>query len=224
VENTLAWAASCRSQSRAEGQLVFGIVQGGEYRELRARCARELVAMEFDGYAIGGVSVGEPEDLMAAGVAESVRHFPRERPRYLMGVGRFRQILEFVALGVDLFDCVMPTRFGRNGTAFTRTGRYAVKAGEYRLDPRPIEEGCRCYACRNFSRAYVRHLLNVNEILGVRLVTMHNLHRYMAFMRDVRRSLECGTFARLREEFGGEDGPPVAAGGVAGGSRKGAKS
>jgi len=201
VEKTIAWAATCAEQSRALGQLVFGIVQGGEFSDLRERCARELIKMGFDGYAIGGVSVGEPEPILLRSVADSVAALPVERPRYLMGVGRMGQILEAVAQGVDMFDCVMPTRFGRNGTAFTWQGRYAVKAGKYRMDPRPIEEGCECYACRHFTRAYIRHLLNVDEIMGVRLLTHHNLFRYMEFMRAIRTAIEEGTFTDLREKL-----------------------
>jgi queuine tRNA-ribosyltransferase len=179
---------------------VFGIVQGSGYRDLRERCARELVRIGFDGYAIGGVSVGEPEETLLAGVRDSVTELPGDRPRYLMGVGRRRQILEAVALGVDMFDCVMPTRYARSGTAFTRRGRYAVKSAEYRADERPVETGCTCYACRTFPRAYVRHLLNVGEILGVTLLTYHNLHRYMEFMREIRSAVEAGTFGDMLEE------------------------
>jgi len=200
VGRTLTWAAKCLEEPRAEGQLCFGIIQGGEYRDLREKCARELVAMGFDGYAVGGVSVGEPEDVLIKGVADSVVEMPGDRPRYLMGVGIMSQILKAVALGMDMFDCVIPTRFARNGSAFTRSGRYPVKAGEYKQDTRPVEEGCECYACRNFSRAYVRHLLNVNEILGVRLLTIHNLHCYMRFMQEIRDSLENDCFEELCKE------------------------
>ena len=175
VDRTLAWAALCARQPRADGQLVFGIVQGSTYPDLRERCARGLVEMGFDGYAIGGVSVGEPHELIVRGIDDSVGHLPADRPRYLMGVGSMQHMVEAVARGVDMFDCVMPTRLARHGTAFTRTGKYPVKAGMYSQDARPIEEGCGCSACRQFTRAYVRHLMNVNEILGVRLLTMHNL-------------------------------------------------
>jgi len=201
VDKTLRWAASCAEQPRSEGQLVFGIVQGGEYTELRQRCARELVSIGFDGYAIGGVSVGEPEDVLLKGVTDGVRELPVDRPRYLMGVGRLSQILHAVREGVDMFDCVIPTRLARNGSAFTRRGRYPVKAGEYRLDTRPVEEGCGCYTCTNFSRAYVRHLLNVSEVLGIRLLTIHNLYRYLAFMRDVRGAIKDGVFDEFCAAF-----------------------
>jgi queuine tRNA-ribosyltransferase len=201
VDKTLAWAALCAQQPRAEGQLVFGIVQGGEFEDLRERCARELQSIGFDGYAVGGVSVGEPEVVLRHGVEASVRHLPADRPRYLMGVGRQLQMLDAIACGVDMFDCVIPTRFARNGTAFTRRGRYPVKAGEYRVDTRPVEEGCECYTCRNFTRAYVRHLINVNEVTGIRLLTIHNLYRYLRFMEEIRAAIEAGTFGELHEYY-----------------------
>ncbi len=200
VERTLAWAAVCARQPRAEGQLVFGIVQGGGYEDLRTRCARELIEMGFDGYAVGGVSVGEPEEELFRGLEYGIRELPVDRPRYLMGVGLLPQMVEAVARGVDMFDCVMPTRYARNGTAFTAEGRYPVKASAYRLDERPLEEGCACAACRRFSRAYVRHLLNVNEMLGARLLTLHNLHRYAMSMREIREAIENGTFGAYREK------------------------
>ena len=205
ASKTLTWAASCAERPRAEGQLLFGIVQGGEYADLRERCARELVSMGFDGYAIGGVSVGEPEELLMKGIRDSVETLPEDRPRYLMGVGKIRQIVEAVALGVDMFDCVIPTRFARNGTAFTGEGRIPIKAGEYREDRRPVEEGCECLACRDFTRAYIRHLLNVDEILGVRLLTIHNIHRYMLWMREIRESIEAGTFEQTRVKYADYD-------------------
>ncbi|MDD4872803.1 MAG: tRNA guanosine(34) transglycosylase Tgt [Kiritimatiellae bacterium] len=201
VEKTILWAALCAEQPRKEGQLLFGIVQGSDYADLRERCVRELTAIGFDGYAIGGVSVGEPEDVLLRGIERSTGFMPDDKPRYLMGVGRMDQILDAVSLGVDMFDCVMPTRLARNGTAFTKYGKYAVKAGEYRYDVRPIEEGCECYACRNFSRAYVRHLLNVNEILGVRLLTVHNVFKYMRFMDEIRTALDDGSFNDLKKEY-----------------------
>jgi len=198
MERTLTWSAVCSQQARADGQQVFGIVQGGTYVDLRRQCAERLAAMDFDGYAVGGVSVGEPEDLMLESASVSLEPLPVDVPRYLMGVGHMRQIVEAVALGIDMFDCVIPTRVARNGSALTRTGRYPLKAARYKEDAEPIESGCGCYACRTFSRAYVRHLLNTNEILGVRLLTIHNLHRYMDFMRDIQAALETGAFAQFR--------------------------
>jgi queuine tRNA-ribosyltransferase len=201
VRRTLDWAAICREAPRAEGQLVFGIAQGSVHADLRRECAEALVGMDFDGYAIGGVSVGEPDELILRGVDDTVGHLPASKPRYLMGVGEMAQMVESVARGVDMFDCVIPTRQARNGTVSTRRGRYPVKAARYREDGRPLEEGCGCYACRNFTRAYVRHLLNVGEILGLRLITMHNLHCYLEFMRDMRKAIAEGRFEAFRADF-----------------------
>jgi queuine tRNA-ribosyltransferase len=201
VTRTLSWAALCAELHPRNGQLLFGIVQGGEFADLRKRCARELTAIGFDGYAVGGVSVGEPEAVMMNAVSDGVAELPVERPRYLMGVGVMRQLVEAVSRGVDMFDCVMPTRYARHGTAITRAKRYPVKAGEYKQDMRPVEEGCDCYCCRNFTRAYVRHLFNVNEILGVRLVSIHNLHRMTMLMREMRAALDAGVFSEFKEQF-----------------------
>lgn len=201
VERTIGWAALCLRQARAERQLVFGIVQGSNYPDLRERCARELAGMGFDGLAIGGVSVGEPEDVLLASVASCAGYLPADKPRYLMGVGIMRQMVEAVAQGVDMFDCVLPTRLARNGTAFTRAGSYPVKSAEHKLESAPIEEGCGCYACRNFSRGYVRHLVNVDEILGIQLLTIHNLNRYMEFMAEMRSAIAGGTFAAFRRQY-----------------------
>ena len=205
TNRTLRWAGLCVRQPRAPGQLVFGIVQGSVYADLRARCAAELVRMDFDGFAIGGVSVGESTALIFKGVDDSVAQLPADRPRYLMGVGLFGQLVEAVARGVDMFDCVLPTRLARHGTAFTRTGRLAVKAASCKDDAQPIEAECACYACRNFSRAYVRHLLQANEILGLRLLTLHNLFRFRAFIGDMQAAIRAGTFDRFREQYRGVD-------------------
>ena len=199
VAKTLKWAAQCLEQPRAPGQLVFGIVQGGEFTQLREHCANELIAMNFDGYAVGGVSVGEPEDIMLKGVADGSRLLPREKPRYVMGLGDMYQMAESVACGVDMFDCVIPTRVARHGTAYTRTGSYPVKGGSYKTDMRPVEEGCTCYCCQHFSRAYIRHLINVGEILGVRLLTIHNMHRYLEFMREMREAIANDAFSEWRK-------------------------
>ena len=211
VERTIHWAAMSQEQPRAPGQLRFGIVQGGEFEELRAHSARETVRIGFDGYAIGGVSVGESESLMMKAIEASTPDLPWDRPRYLMGVGDRIQMVEAVARGVDMFDCVMPTRNARNGTAFTRHGQYPVKAGAWKADTRPVEEGCTCYCCANFTRAYVRHLLHAGEILGVRLLTIHNIHRYMETMREMRAALDAGTFqdyrAALWRDLRGIDAP-----------------
>ena len=200
IDKTLRWAESCRQQPLAPGQLLFGIVQGGIYPDLRERCAKGLAKIGFDGYAIGGVSVGESEAEMMRGIDFSIPHIPADRPRYLMGVGDRIQIVEGVARGIDMFDCVMPTRHARNGSAFTRHGSIPVKAGRYADGLRPVEEGCSCYCCRHFTRAYVRHLLHAGEILGVRLLTIHNIHRFTRFMEEMRTSLENGSFDEFRRQ------------------------
>ncbi|MEK7684971.1 MAG: tRNA guanosine(34) transglycosylase Tgt, partial [Verrucomicrobiota bacterium] len=186
VDRTIRWAEECRAQPRADGQLVFGIVQGGANAALREQCARALVAMGFDGYAIGGVSVGEPEPEMMKAVECTEPFLPADQPRYAMGLGTPAQMVELVARGVDLFDCVLPTRVARNGTAFTSQGTVSIKGGFNKADFRPIEEGCACFACRNFTRAYLRHLLNVGEILGLRMLSVHNSYMYLKLMADIR--------------------------------------
>lgn len=201
VDRTLRWAEECRQQPKAEGQFVFGITQGGKFPDLRELCARQLVAMDFDGYAIGGVSVGEPEPEMMRAVEFAEPFLPANKPRYAMGLGTPAQMVELIARGVDMFDCVLPTRVARNGTAYTRSGSLSIKAGFNKADFRPIEEGCECYACRNFTRAYLRHLLNVNEILGLRMLSVHNSHMYLKLMSDVRAHLAAGTFDEFRAEF-----------------------
>src|SRR5208282_6358375 len=162
VQRTIQWARECREQPRAEGQIVFGIVQGGINAGLREHCAKELTAMDFDGYAIGGVSVGEPEHEMMQAVELTEPFLPAHLPRYAMGLGTPAQLVELVARGVDMFDCVLPTRVARNGTAMTRKGSLNIKAGFNKAVFGPIEEGCECFACHHHTRAYLRHLLNVN--------------------------------------------------------------
>jgi queuine tRNA-ribosyltransferase len=201
VERTMRWAQECREQPRAAGQLVFGIVQGGTNAELREACAKSLIGMKFDGYAIGGVSVGEPEPEMMRAVEMTESHLPADLPRYAMGLGTPAQLVELVARGVDMFDCVLPTRVARNGTAFTRKGSISIKGGAYKADFRPIEETCDCFACRNFTRAYLRHLLNVGEILGLRMLSVHNTRMYLKVMADMRTAIGNGTFAEMRREF-----------------------
>jgi len=201
VERTIRWAKECREQPRADGQLIFGIVQGGSNPDLREQCARAIVGLNFDGYAIGGVSVGEPEPEMLRAVELTEPHLPAPQARYAMGLGTPAQMVELIARGVDMFDCVLPTRVARNGTAFTRQGQFGLKGGAYKADFRPIEEGCGCFACRHFTRAYLRHLLNVNEILGLRMVSLHNTHLYVKLMADVRAALAAGSFAEFYREF-----------------------
>ena len=201
VERTIRWAGECRGQPRGPGQLVFGIVQGGSNAAMREECARALVGMNFDGYAIGGGSVGEPEPEMFQAVEITEPFLPAHQPRYAMGLGTPAQLVELIARGVDMFDCVLPTRVARNGTAFTRQGTIGIKGGSFKADFRPIEEGCECYACRNHTRAYLRHLLNVNEILGLRMLSVHNSHLFLKVMSDVRAAIAAGSFAEFHREF-----------------------
>lgn len=204
VDRSLRWAEQCRKWKEKIGrpeQELFGIVQGGGEAALRMECAERLVAMDFPGYAIGGVSVGEPSAEMYAAVEASIPHLPREKPRYTMGLGMPHQMVEMVARGVDMFDCVLPTRIARNGTAFTKQGYLHVSAARHKAEKEPIDGDCRCYACQNFSRAYIRHLFNAGEILGLRLVSLHNLHFYLQLMQEVRRALKEGSFAAFRKHF-----------------------
>jgi queuine tRNA-ribosyltransferase len=201
VERTIHWARECREQPGAPGQQVFGIVQGGSNPALREECAKALVAMDFDGYAIGGVSVGEPEPEMFKAVELTEPFLPAPKPRYAMGLGTPAQMLELIARGVDMFDCVLPTRVARNGMAITRRGAFGLKAGACKADFRPIEEGCGCFACKNFTRAYLRHLLNANEILGLRMLSVHNVHLFLKLMAEARAEIAAGTFAEFYREF-----------------------
>ncbi len=196
---TLKWAAMCK-EVETPG-MKFGIVQGSSYADLRRESAEALVQIGFDGYAIGGVSVGESEPEMMAAVEAAEPFLPAEKPRYAMGLGTPPQLVEMVARGVDMFDCVLPTRIARNGTAFTERGTLNLKNAEFTMDEGPIEDGCECPACRKFARGYLRHLIKANEILGLRLVTLHNLHFYLNLMRRIRGHIEAGTFAEFRKKF-----------------------
>jgi queuine tRNA-ribosyltransferase len=182
-------------------QLIFGIVQGATFDELRQRSAQAIVDLDFDGFAIGGVSVGEPEEEMIRAVESSEPFLPNDKPRYCMGLGTPPQLLEMIARGMDMFDCVLPTRLARNGTAFTSTGTLNLKNAEYSKDKRPIEDNCDCTSCREFSRGYIRHLIKAEEILGLRLITLHNLHFYLDLMRQARDKIDKGTFDEFRREF-----------------------
>jgi len=201
VERTIRWARECREQPRAEGQKVFGIVQGGSNAALREECARALVEMDFDGYAIGGVSVGEPEPEMMKAIELAEPFLPAGKARYAMGLGTPAQMVELIARGVDMFDCVLPTRVARNGTAYTRRGAIGLKGAAYKTDFGPLEEGCECFACRNFTRAYLRHLLRADEILGLRMLSVHNSHMYLKLMSDVRAAIAAGAFAGFYRDF-----------------------
>ncbi len=197
---TTRWEEESRRQPLKDGQQMFGIVQGSVYRDLREKSARDLVDMDFHGYSIGGLSVGEPESNMLECIEWVAPILPETKPRYLMGVGTPRQIYESVKRGIDMFDCVMPTRLARHGTAFVKGGlTIPVKAAKYREDFTPVDESCSCYACRNFTKAYIRHLLNVNEILGVRLLTIHNINYFMRLMDSIRDAVRNDTFIQLGE-------------------------
>jgi queuine tRNA-ribosyltransferase len=182
-------------------QLLFGIVQGGTFNNLRRESAQAIVDLDFDGYAIGGVSVGEPEEKMMRAVESAEPFLPADRPRYAMGLGTPPQMVEMVARGMDMFDCVLPTRLARNGTAFTAAGTLNLKNAEFARDKRPIEENCACPACGEFTRGYIRHLIKAEEILGLRLITLHNLHFYLNLMNHARTEIEGGTFNQFRNAF-----------------------
>src|SRR5438132_839301 len=205
---TVASAVSAESKGDALGtahttarQLLFGIIQGGTFEDLRKQSAQAIVELDFDGYAIGGVSVGESEEEMMRAVESAEPFLPKDKPRYAMGLGTPPQLLEMIARGMDMFDCVLPTRLARNGTAFAATGTLNLKNAEFALDKRPIEENCACEACREFSRGYIRHLVKAEEILGLRLITLHNLHFYLNLMNRVRSEIKAGTFDQFRKTF-----------------------
>jgi queuine tRNA-ribosyltransferase len=200
VARTSAWARRSLAARRREDQALFAIVQGGTAIDLRVRHAQELATLPFDGFAVGGLSVGESPSEMYATVAETTPHLPPHKPRYLMGVGTPSDLVTCVGLGIDLFDCVLPTRNARNGQVFTSTGRIVIKNARHRDDPRPLDESCECPTCRKYSRAYVRHLFVAREILALRLLTTHNLHFYLHLMRRVRAAIAAGELARLARE------------------------
>jgi queuine tRNA-ribosyltransferase len=206
VERTSRWGRRCRETFPRDGRALFGIVQGGPSGDLRETSAAGVVACGFDGYAIGGVSVGESPEESRNTVAATVPHLPDERPRYVMGMGTPRDLVEMVALGIDLFDCVLPTRNARNGSLFTSTGRLQIKRSEFREDPRPIDETCSCPVCRAYSRAYLRHLFVSGEILSMRLNTLHNLHQYAVLMRSAREAIVAGRYAAFLQTFRRGDG------------------
>lgn len=213
---TTRWAKRCKQVASASSRssennrqdadsttnkLLFGIIQGATFEELRKQSAQALVDIGFDGYAIGGVSVGEPEEEMFRAVESSEPNLPADKPRYAMGLGTPPQLLEMIARGIDMFDCVLPTRLARNGTAFTKSGTLNLKNAEFAMDKGPIEEGCVCPTCHEFSRGYIRHLIKGEEILGLRLITLHNLHLYLDLMRQAREKIDAGMFDGFRKQF-----------------------
>jgi queuine tRNA-ribosyltransferase len=200
---SLRWAGRCKSEfvRGANPNALFGIVQGGMHESLREESLAGLINIGFHGYAIGGLSVGEPKEDMLRILAHTSPKLPDDKPRYLMGVGTPEDIVEAVSKGIDMFDCVMPTRNARNGWLFTRHGDLKIRNARYKDDPRPLDERCTCHACRHFSRAYLHHLQRLNEILGARLNTVHNLHYYQQIMREMREAITAGRFAVWRAEF-----------------------
>lgn len=198
---TARWAKRCREAQSPTGQLLFGILQGGMYPELRKPAAEELIDIGFDGYAMGGLSVGEPKELMHEMLDASVHLLPDSHPKYLMGVGTPEDLVEGVYRGVDMFDCVMPTRNARNGMLFTSQGRVVIKNSRYREDQRPLDEQCTCYTCRHYSRAYLRHLFQCREILAYQLNSIHNLHYYCTLMAGMRQAIAEDRFLDFRRNF-----------------------
>lgn len=201
MELTIKWAERCKKARKKEDRALFGIVQGGMYPDLRKESILKLIDIGFDGYAIGGLSVGEEKDEMFGVVNVAVPLIPEDKPRYLMGVGTPEDILEAISMGMDIFDCVMPTRNARNGTLFTRTGRLIIKNAQYKMDEDPIEKDCLCYTCRNFSRAYLRHLFMTEGLLALRLNTIHNLYFYLNLMKNTREAILADRFKEFRKGF-----------------------
>jgi queuine tRNA-ribosyltransferase len=201
LARTHAWAARCRAAQRRKDQALFGIVQGGIFADLRRQSAEYLTGLGFPGYAIGGLSVGETKEQMKAVLDITTRALPIDRLRYLMGVGSPEDLLEGVGQGIDLFDCVLPTRLARNGALFTRKGRINIRNARFEQDGTPVEDTCECSTCLHFSRAYLRHLFKAGELLGYRLASAHNLHFLLQLMREVRGSIAAGSFLGYREEF-----------------------
>ncbi len=198
---SLEWAQLCKREHIIDKSTsgLFGIVQGGVYRDLREKCANALRQIEFDGYAIGGLSVGEPQVLMYEIARFTVDFLPENKPRYFMGCGFPQDLLVMVECGIDMFDCVIPTRYGRNGTAFTASGKLPVKNSVYKNDMRPIDPECDCYTCTNFSRAYLRHLFNTHEMLGPVLLSLHNVHFYLSFMKNMRSAIDNDRFTEYKQ-------------------------
>jgi queuine tRNA-ribosyltransferase len=201
VELTTRWARICKEAKNDSDSALFGIVQGGVFAELRKKSALELLEIEFDGYAVGGLGIGESKDETFDIVEYSLSFLPEYKSRYLMGIGLPEDIVEAVSMGVDIFDCVLPTRNARNGTLFTNHGKMVIKNAQYVEDETPVDEDCECYTCKNFSRAYLRHLYRAGEILASRLLTFHNLHFYGKLMKEIRQSISRGEFSSFRKQF-----------------------
>lgn len=202
LERTTRWLERCKAAHKhPEKQALFGIVQGGMYRELREQSAKEITAIDLPGYAIGGLSVGEPKDMMYEVLDYTVPLLPEDKPRYLMGVGSPDDLLEGVLRGIDMFDCVLPTRIARNGTAMTSQGKVVVRNASYAEDFTSLDSECDCYTCKNYTKAYLRHLIKCNEILGARLLTIHNLHFLLKMMENVREAIKEDRLLDYKKDF-----------------------
>ena len=201
VERTLRWAKRGQIAHKREDQALFGIVQGGEFADLRKYCAEELSKMNFPGYSIGGTSIGEPKDVMFKMIADTTPYLPFEKPRYLMGVGSVDAILEGISLGVDMFDCVLPTRIARHGALMTSKGRVNIRDKKYEEDFTPLDSECDCYCCKNYTKAYLRHLYKCDETFGKRLLSIHNIRFLIKMMEEARKAIQEDRFGDFKEEF-----------------------
>ena len=201
VERTLRWAKRCKEAHKNDRQSMFGIIQGGEFTDLREYSCKETVKLDFDGYSIGGTSVGEGKDVMYKMIDDGIRYLPTDKPRYLMGVGEPVDIFEGVERGIDMFDCVLPTRLARHGHAFTLDGKINLRNAKYKEDFSPVDENCDCYCCKNYTKSYVRHLLVANETLGQRLLSIHNLRFLIKIMENIRESIKDDKFLEYKREF-----------------------
>ena len=205
VDRTTAWAKRSKEEYSKlkcnQNQALFGIVQGSIYKDLRQQSADQLIELDFPGYAIGGLSVGEPEDLRYEIMSFTADNLPQQKPRYVMGIGMPEDILEAVGSGVDMFDCVIPTRYGRNGTVFTWNAKFVIRNAEYKSDPGPLDPQCNCYTCKNFSRSYLRHLFNSKEMLGLRLASLHNIHFFISFVHRIREAIKEDRFQEFKDDF-----------------------
>ena len=202
MERTTRWAERCKkAHKKPDKQGLFGIVQGSMYKDLREKSAKDLVAMDFPGYAVGGLSVGEPLELMCEVLEHTTQFLPENKPRYLMGVGTPDYLIEAAIRGIDMCDCVLPTRIARNGTAMTWNGKVVVRNATYEKDWGPLDPECDCYTCKNYTRAYIRHLVKANEILGIRLLSIHNLRFLTKLMERVREEIEKDNLGTFKEEF-----------------------
>ena len=201
VERTLRWAKRGKNVFNSDDQMLFGIVQGGEYEDLRKHCAEELVKMNFDGYSVGGTSVGEDKPTMYKMVSYATKYLPEDKFRYLMGVGDPIDLIENVMRGIDLFDCVSPTRLARHGHAYTKYGKINLKNSKYKKDFTSVEDNCTCYACRNYTKAYIRHLITANETFGARLLSIHNIHYLTRLTEEIRKHIITDDLEEFRDEF-----------------------